>query len=484
MTRLRVFPAGLLLALVSCVASRGRAVRPPVILAPREVAACSPFSASMVADGFSPSWAVTGGTLDGPGCDLTVHCQATASILTLLGTVSDKGRSSTSSWWVVGLPFVPRDYLADFRGHLATYASGIESEVATGDCEVWYGTSYYLMGLAAAAEASGDVAIMDQLVALEGQMMDLAQPIVRGGRTYQEFGPWDADGLPQILDTFQATGPLARTAAIIKRRPEFRVRYAAVGQRLTEHVDQSIFGFWFDKQTGYYRDPLGLWLGGTIPWLPVEFGGWGSYPYWSDKASHLGMMAAWMYEATGNDLYREYAERIGRGFRTHTAVQDGCLLWDLGTWPIQTGQNLAGVPDTSHANREPMMAVAMYELGIEFAIADLQGMGNTLALKIWNQDVITPRFSNYIDGENLLYRGYPAWTNGNIAFGWDALGRYVPEAQRALAIACQADETLGYSDPSDRWNASPYGLIEMSGVLALNVSDPASGEPMNRQEHK
>jgi hypothetical protein len=367
-----------------------------------------------------------------------------------------------------GSPALVARYLADLKGLMAANQGAIETEVGTGDVGVYYGTSYYLMGLAAAAEGTGDTEVMAALTGYIDQMLAKSQPVVRDGHSYMEFFPLDSTGLPQTLDSFQATGPLAWTAAIIRTHPEFSTQFADAATRIEAFVDESVFQFWFDKVNGFYSDPDGPWQGGIVPWLPTDLGGWGTYPVWSDKASHLGMIATWMYQATGKTLYLEYAQRIARGFRRHVTLDGRCWIWDQGTVPTAPGQNEDGSPDTSHANREPAMVAAMYEAGIEFTLTDIQGLVATLLQRIWNQDASDPAFTNYIDGGNAEFQAASPWANGIIYHGWVMIGRYSSEALNAFATAFALIQTQppDYLNPSLRSNSSAYGRIELAGALA------------------
>jgi len=371
---------------------------------------------------------------------------------------------------MLALPFAPRNHLADLKASLAAASGAIASEVLSGNPATYYSTSYVLHGLAAAAQASGDTGLMDTLVGYINQMIDRAQPLVRNGVTYHEWGPWDANGNPQQLMTFQSTVPLARTAAVIAGNPAFRTRYAASFNRIVDYVDQSIFKYWFDKQTGIYADPASTRLGGIVPWLALVRGGWGSYPVWSDKCSHFGTMAAWMYQATRNPLYLEYATRIAEDFKTHVTVVNGCWIWDYGKVPLTVAGNQDGSPDTSHANREPMMMVAMHEAGITFKLADLQGMAATLTDLIWNQSTTSPMFTNYISGGNSPCAGHPAWGNGNVYLGWNMLGKYSQKVSYILALIDQEVRVTAASglNLSLSSNGTRYGLIEMAGTQVRN----------------
>jgi len=313
------------------------------------------------------------------------------------------------------------------------------------------------------------------------------------GVTYQEWGPPAStakstsvpgftNSIPQQLNTFQATGPLARTLAVIARNPTFGVIYNnpndpnSVFKQIAAFVDQSIFQYWFNKPNGYYANTGSsaspAFLGGTVPWLSIALGGWGGGGVDVDTCDHFGMISTWMYQATQNPLYLEYATRVAKGFRDHITVNNGCLQWDLGVWPITTGQNQDGSPDTSHGNREAMMVVSMYEAGIEYQPSDVQELAATLTNVIWNQNYDDPMFSNYIDGSNQLYRTAGAWENGVLLHGWNMVGRYSAKAQRILAILYDDLQTGKVQNPSLSANNSSgtdYGLFEFSGALRRNI---------------
>jgi len=450
----------------------------PVLSGPVELQAGSgPYTVTAaIGTGCTTLWSITGGTLlSSPSASSALFEAGSGPYVTLTCQVSNAAGSATSNWWMVALPFAPRNHLADLKGSLTANSAEIASEVASGNPATYYYTSYYLHGMAAAAEATGDTQVMDALVGYITQMISLAQPLVRNGVTYQEWGPWDANSNPQQLNTFQGAGPLARTAAIIANNPAFLARYSTNLAQIVAFVDQSVFKYWFDKQTGVYANPDSSWLGGMVPWLPISLGGWGEATdaaYWLDKCSHLGMMSAWMYQATKNPLYLEYATRIAEGFKMHVSVVNGRWIWDYGTvTPAIQSDNLDGSPDTSHANREPMMVASMYEAGIYFQLADLQAMAATFSDLIWNQSLTNPMFSNYIDGGNLAYGSYLPWTDGNIYHGMNVLGKYSPKALLALALTDQIMETPGEDtlNASMPTNCTPQGQIEMAGIQALNI---------------
>jgi len=446
----------------------------PVLAGPVELQELSgPYSASAtLGTGLTGQWSLTGGSLLSAATGTTVQFQAgSAPFATLACTASNGTGTLASQRQMVALPFAPRNYLADLKALVTADQSAVEAEIASGNCATYYYTSYYLMGLAAGAQATEDPTVMAALVGYINQIMAQAQPLVRNGITYQEWGPWDANGHPQQLNTFQAMGPLARTAMVIAQNPAFLAQYGTELNQIVAFVDQSIFKYWFDKPAGYYANTGSsaspAFVGGTIPWLSIALGGWGDDV---DTCDHFGMIATWMYQATGNPRYLDYATRVAKGFRDHITVNNGCLQWDMGVWPITAGQNLEGSPDTSHSNREAMMVVSMYEAGIEYQLSDVQQLAATFTNVIWNQSYASPMFSNYIDGSNLDYRTAPAWANGIVFHGWDMVGRYSPEAQRVLAIGYQALRSGTAQNASLSANDSGYGLFELSGALAHNIT--------------
>jgi len=160
---------------------------------------------------------------------------------------------------------------------------------------------------------------------------------------------------------------------------------------------------------------------------------------------------------------------VAKGFRTHVTVQgNGSWIWDQGIVPIVAGDNLDGSPDTSHANREPMMVVAMYESGVEFTLPDLKAMASTFTTFIWNHNDANPMFTNYIDGGNATFSANQPWENGVVFPGWAMLGRHSAEVQRVVALSYQYILTQRPLNASLASNNSPYGLTEFAGTLALN----------------
>ena len=373
-----------------------------------------------------------------------------------------------------------RNYLADMQTDIASssFTTTINHDLAdtTDGVANYYYDSYFLHGMATCAEATGDTGVMDSCVGYAMQMIGTAQTLVRNSISYTVFYPL-VSGSPQQLNSFQATAALARIASIIHLNSSFASRYASQLTQIVAFVQSSVFDYWFDKQNGRYADPGSSWLGGDIPWLSPSLGGWGGYTCDLDVCDFVGMIAAWTYQVTGSAVHREYAQRIATGFRSHLSVVNGAYTWDPGLWPISANQNQTGYLDTSHANREPMMMVAMYEAGIEFTLADLQLMAGCLVNVIWNRSLTDPMFTNYIDGSNGIWDpdgipadATPAWGLGNIYHGWNSLAKYHPTLRLIVTLAYDKIMAAypGFSglNASLTQNANTYGIMHLAGELA------------------
>jgi hypothetical protein len=133
--------------------------------------------------------------------------------------------------------------------------------------------------------------------------------------------------------------------------------------------------------------------------------------------------------------------------------------------------NQAGVPDTSHTNREAMFMVFMHEAGLMYTRADLVRMGYTFVDSIWNQSMESPSFANYINGSDKAYRVYKEpGLNGSVYHGWVMVGGYLPEAQR-VAVQMLKAIVRGRQNFSLTRNATGYGgMLGLTGHILRNYA--------------
>ena len=450
------------------------ALTTPAIAGPIELqAGGGPYTASIqLGVGLTAQWSITGGTILSGANSASCQFEAgTGPYAALTCTVGNGTTTLSSTRQMVALPFAPRNYLADLKGYLNTYKADITADIATNNIATYYSDSYYLLGLAAAADATGDATLMAACVGYAQQIMALAQPLVNNGVSTPQLGPL-VSGAPQQSYAFFVGGALARIASVIVRNPAFNATYGAQATQMTTFVQQSVFQYWFDKNTGVYADPGSPYPCGCIPWCSSALGGWGSYAYFPQQVMLFSLCSTWMYEATGNALYLDASTRCAQQFKTaDLQVVNGYYLWDLGRYTFETPDNTNGSQDTSHANRVPMMMQAMYENNIVFTATDMTMLAGGLINSIWNQSETSPMFANYIDGGNTAYRTVTTpGANGLVYHGWDVLGRNSIEAQRVMAITYNFLCTNPSLNATISANYSSYGLMEMSGLLARNIA--------------
>jgi hypothetical protein len=353
-----------------------------------------------------------------------------------------------------------------FNSYLWHERNEIKKQSATGESNIYYFTSYYLNGMLSAAEATGSRYILKKTLGHLDAMIATAITIQYKGETFHVWGPFnvtprDIVEKPNVHFTLQAAVPLARAAAIIKHNPKFMRSYGNRVGPYTDFVKSAVFDLWYKIE---YRN--------TVPWINVEY-----VPIWNDNATNMGLCALFMYDATGDTYYRDIATAVGEAFKAKLTPSGRGWIWESNTIPIGSDTdntpgsvgNQAGVPDTSHANREAMFVAYLYEAGLVFSKEDVERMANTFVDNIWNQSIENPSFANYINGSNRPYRVYmEPGLNGSIYHGWAIVGGYSPEAQNILYHAMKAI-VRGRKNPSLTRNKTGYGgMLALTGHMLRN----------------
>jgi hypothetical protein len=286
------------------------------------------------------------------------------------------------------------------------------------------------------------------------------------GSTYQVWGPFNITPSspvekPNVHFTLQAAVPFVRAAAIIKRNPDFFEEFGDRVGPYTSFVKSAIFDFWYKTEYGE-----------RVPWINVEY-----VPIWNDNATNMGLCAVFMYQATGDPFYQNITKKIAEAFNAKLVASDRSWTWENNTIPIGSDTdntpgsvgNQAGVPDTSHANREAMFVVFVHESGVLFSTDDVQRMAYTFLDNIWNQSLEDPSFANYINGSNKPYRVYKdEGLNGPIYHGWALVGGNSADVQNVLYHTMTAI-LKGKRNPSLTRNITGYGgMLALTGHMLRN----------------
>lgn len=366
------------------------------------------------------------------------------------------------------------DYLTEHRQFSDQYKSNFETIAASGSAEQYYGLSYPIIAMAKVAEASKDKNDLEKVKHLVDLMLDASRDLNGDGKLEWSL---DQNNNPVLLHHLQAATAIAATAVVMTTTAEFRDQFKNDAERYKNFVDRDIMRYWYDKNEGKYKpNDLGSWpyIAGRIPYIGAAYGGVSEYPVWNDKTSLAGITATLMYQAGAGDFYLDLASRIGRAFRDRLHSNGEAWIWSDNVaeeyWE-RYGYYYENAHDTSHANREPMMMVFMFENGIVFEKSDVVKMARTLTDVIWNGSTLNPDFSNYINGSNAQFYDTPenaAVKVGTIYFGWALLGKYSAEAQRAVLALFQAVK----NGKAVAQNNSSYGKVCLAGYLYWNTILP------------
>jgi hypothetical protein len=305
-----------------------------------------------------------------------------------------------------------------------------------------------------AVEGTGDERILKRTIHYLDNMIAASKEFRSRGKTYRVWGPFAVTPVssvptPSLHYTFQALVPMARAAAIIRSDPRFKRRYGAASDRYIAFVDQVLIQYW-------YLGPLNE----NVPWLNKDV-----FPIWNDNASNMGLNAMFLCRATGEPLYCRLTDEIGTAFKQKLSPYRAGWIWENQTIPLGSDTdntpfsegNRAGVPDTSHTNREAFLMVHLYEMGRIFSRSDVDRMTRTFTDTLWNQSLDDPMFANYINGSDLPYRVYKKpGLNGSVYHGWVLMGGYSPKAQQILLATIDAIARGKLNAALER-NATSYG---------------------------
>lgn len=353
-----------------------------------------------------------------------------------------------------------------FEYELLTRSEELEAEARSGSSQVYYFTSYYLNGLLSAYEATGDERLLRRALKTMDTMLATARDFEEGGRVFRVWGPYwltprSAVPRPHMTFTLQAAVPFARAAAIIRGDTRLGRRYGERAERYFRLVDGAVFGYFYEQQ-----------LAGTIPWLDTD-----EFPLWTDDASGLALNAAFLCRAGGRKRHCDMARLVGAAFKAKLRPYKTGWVWENQTIPVGSDSdntpgsvgNQAGVPDSSHANREAFLMSALHEMGEVFTRADLERMAATLTDLMWNGSLEEPAFSNYINGNDQPYRVYKKpGLNGSVYHGWAFMGAHSPKAQEALLATMKATFRGSLNGSLERNKTGYGGTLALAGHVLRN----------------
>ena len=265
-----------------------------------------------------------------------------------------------------------------------------------------------------------------------------------------------------IVGTGMITYPIARWVYLVKSDPQLE---AAYGERINRDLDmliESVDAFddwWRDGPSpgeGYYKDLGYLDEERSIVWMNAHKNGPDSGLYASpyrvlplpfNQQNAIGRTYAMLWRITGEERFKQRAERIARFFKNRTRERDGVVLW-----PYATFSDGASVSDTSHATIDLDFVCVCFESGLVFDEADMQRMA-ALGRSLHDAE---RGFAQYIDGGRSAGQAEPP------IWAWLKLCRFDPRLRELIyqRKAAQWD--------ANRFNAS-YGPL---AAIRLVTSQP------------
>lgn len=383
----------------------------------------------------------------------------------LLAAGAAWGAAEAARRWGRGSPGFLTCRLA-FEYELVMKSEELDKEARSGSSHVYYFTSYYLNGVLSAYEATADERVLRRAVGLMDAMLASARDFEEDGKVYRVWGPFGVTALsavprPHMHYTLQAAIPFARAAALIRADTRLGRLYGERADRYARFVDGAIFGYYYGQQ-----------LKGRLSWLDPD-----EHPLWNEDASALALSAAFLCRAQGRARHCALARELGAAFKAKLQPYKTGWVWDNQAIPIGSDTdddpgsvgNQAGVPDSSHANREAFLMLTLHEMGLVFTRADLERMAATLTDLMWNGSLDDPAFANYVNGNDEPYRVYDQpGLNGCVYHGWALMGAYSPRAQEALLAALEAI-LRGKANATVVRNKTGYGgTLALAGNLLRN----------------
>jgi uncharacterized protein (TIGR03437 family) len=336
----------------------------------------------------------------------------------------------------------PEDLTHAFMWSLFFEAGQMQLDSLSGNLYTYANFSTAVGGLISAAQSTLDDGCAQSLVQYISNMISTAVPVkstdTKGvSHTHLAWAGAPAPGDAAVdataeADLYQSVAQIARAAVVLASVPKWAAQYAVQIQTYIQTVqDMVIQRFYVDQYNS------------TVPWL--------SQSPWDARSGWLAVIAASLYQATGQVSYLNLATTIGNAFKAILQPNKTGWIWDngdilIGSQKMSTlnpkssdAGNQEGVPDTNGATAAVSMMVLLHEAGIVFSADDVQRMANTLSDIMWNGSTTAPLISNYIDGSNKPFQFVSApGSNAFVALGWSLLAPYTQNAQDLLTHLADA----------------------------------------------
>lgn len=368
-------------------------------------------------------------------------------------------------------------YLADrlYNGGMGLSLSNNEKG------ELAWGESYILEGYLEAFRLSGDTAWLDKMVEHIDRVL-AQRDDARGIRDYRGRlrAAWGSSGYTNgawhawVVHTGMITYPIAAFAAEVISRPELHASYLEKARLYLAKVEESVADTW-----DQWRDGPAEGQGHYV--FPEDF------PKVGDRGRNvplnhqtaIGRTLIALYDATGNELYRQRAEALGRAMKSVLYVlPNDSYVWKY--WPTLSDYLTVAGPrrvltsisaeDISHAAISGQFAYLLYRHGWVFDEQDMTAIARTVAENVY--DEASGEFRYTLSGGRALKGNEHAY-----------LGRWVDYAEfdaRVLAAAKAAyARVTSYNSGHIILGLAKIARVE-SALATAGAGDAAGDERADR----
>ena len=384
-------------------------------------------------------------------------------ILRIIKVLSAAGLSGGTLGIFMGLCVQPacgagtvHDYQAVYDTQYETNEPLFTAMAASNNGETYYTFQYVFGGTLSLYEATKadpkNVKYLERALGWAETMVATATIVdAHGDRNWRGewASPYSSSPISLELTDLQGATELARLARIVLTDPALKAVYGVRARAIHDFVKTHIVDKWLYSR----RSEQWFLSNSTIADAP-----------YNDKCALLARILTDLFRM-GDVSYLPLLTKMADGLKDRLTPYGtgGPLIWDL-----HNGANSSKghSEDTSHASRWPWMMIDCMNAGVSISSSEVKGIADLLTDVIWDRSSsASPRFSNYIDGNNDPYEKRPAWGNGLVYDGWVTLAKYDAKTMTIMDATLKAI-LAGKHNPSLDYNGTSFGIISLSGHLA------------------
>ncbi len=314
----------------------------------------------------------------------------------------------------------PEQYL---RGARSNAEGRIEGEY-TGQFWYWH-ARVPMQGFLDAYRATGDTAWLDAAVEYFDWCLSLLHETPDGYQAWlgEVIGHPDRIGEHPVCDAVMYEPMLAFAALVLVDEPELADAYGDNARQYVEQATESLFEKWDARGIWKVDGPYGAYTGWPYYFPREEPGPWrrddsndrtpGTLPH--NMNVKWGSAALDLYRITGDQQWRDRAEKIFNFVKSRLNLYDGHYSWSyrdpFGPWDVSADDPqdyrfwINTHPYRDYQQGEVSAMVRAYNHGVTFDETDMRRLVKTNLEVMWNGDLDDPQWNNSNAGVQLAAHG-------------------------------------------------------------------------------